>query len=839
MFNFKELVLREAVSTAWLNPHVDRQYTLKPSQITPDGGASRIYRLPHTTYWLPSTNRKYVLFEIGQIDPSLLGVEEWITDWTTLSSLCGRQELIINMHINHRMLLLSTAYIKRTTNHNTIIAVDYLDNKELLDSEYPMYIRFYSNAWYTTATGSAAVGTEVNGMRITSAGDASTIIAEANTKAALPGQTMIYHNGVYVSALTTADVAVGDYVEWAYDSSGTSYADVPITDMPHFESSLDSKRKYLCLAQDNARMDQFEFYDDVEIYVCNTEDDAFGTPRTAGVYYSRINASDIRMVTHRDYSIDSNRLSTLIGQQDGRIAYTGAFLRIFYRNAYGSKTVPSDANNIDDMYLTDRETRKMLMVGGVASIPQWQAARLEASPYIRWIGISRQDINFNNLRGVFSWHGMYAITQTGSVTGTNVSIPPVMEEGGKMYRFTNTGELKDVVDITAVVGAGGVTTVPADVTSVMFVPGNNISSIDELETTSNQTNDTVSSYDERRYFRRSGQAWQQARTPVDFNYNLDGTVSWSPQHEGNDKVKRNAGLYHSRDIVITENDISKAYPIVTGGGFAQTGLPMGRLDIWINGKRGIRGLDYTVDYPNFRVINRGYYTDGTAINVHLLYWGLSPDEGDPEFGFIKHRLLNYNTTYDVTKYRFKDIFIEGMRALPSELAYSEDRSGTMDARFREGAPYTVERPIGHVPTAAYAGLVESREESIVKEKAISDYLTIYAPEAEITTPVVIPSKHAVVSTLMHKLIEDISAGTLVLTNSDMSEAAVGFVLSNYRAEVAADITNRDLDWDFIVVHPSGRTAQTTVTSLQYSFLQAVNRYRLRDRVILTTYLNVV
>lgn len=86
------------------------------------------------------------------------------------------------------------------------------------------------------------------------------------------GETYAYHNGWLVNDLRPSRVSPGDVIEYVYDSSVYRVVDFAVKDLETYESTLDSKRKYLLNYPEfnNATID---FEDDIDFYLFKREDD--------------------------------------------------------------------------------------------------------------------------------------------------------------------------------------------------------------------------------------------------------------------------------------------------------------------------------------------------------------------------------------------------------------------------------------------------------------------------------------------------------------------------------------------------------------------------------------
>lgn len=836
MSDLTTLTISRAVADVWAGPQQDRQLTFIPSRMSTSKGALNTLRLPWGQIEMPVQGRRFVIYEMGQVGPQALGFDEMLADWSLLSDVAQRQEMVVCAHINSRVLRNGSIYIKRNRNRNLIIAVDHTDFKDLLESDFPLYFRMYSNLWFNTTAGAASSGIKILTKRIETPTDASNFQVEYNgIIAENTGNVFCYVNGVYRDELTASDMAVGSVAEILLDYSGVGHFDVPIKDLKHFESTMDKKRKYIIQQPDNGR-NNIDYFDDLEIYICTPSLDGNNNPVNIGVYYPHVMETNTRQLTHRDYSIESLLVKNIMLNQVEDITYKDSFIRVFLREGDNAMPPIMDGQYVKDLYLLDKEERLDLMVGTNSVIPQWNVRNLESSQVSKWMNTAARDLTIENLRDVYSYHGIQSLIEAPKVNGSVAELPPIMHKGGLVFMYNADGLLVE----TRTVNSSGNVSLPVGVTYVETVPGIAASGGKGLEHPSVQSKDPVSDYAQELVYKDSSGAWHLAVEGDDYTYDLvNRVVNWNSARFADTKIKRLAGRYYTRDIVLSDTEMTTKLPIFENNDVPLCNIPIGRLDVWINGKKGIRNLDYVDEYPNFRVLNRNFYNADT-INVKILFHGLSEDRARNKIGILKHRLLTYNESYDISHNRIPEIIVKGMVTDKTRVDFSETRTGNMEARYPEGSPYSVDYFVSHIPQADLKLLSLSKSEELALNKRIEDYFTVRFPEEPIDANVVIPEKYSVTSALMHALIEDILNGTINITYDEISDSAVAAICAPYLYIRNADLISKDwVDWDYVDIHPSGRVDTITINQRSYAFLRAVNRLYLDNRTNLNGYINVL
>lgn len=836
MSDLTTLTINRAVKDAWAGPQQDRQLTFVPSMLSLPQGAVNALRTPWSNIVLPEQGRRYVVYEMGQVSPQSLGFDEMLYDWELLSDVCARQEMIVNAHVNSRMVSLGTTYIRRNRNRNLIIAVDLEDNKELLASGHDLYFRMYSNVWFATTAGATSAGIRIESQRITTTAEASAFQATWNgLVTAGDGNIFCYVDGIYRDYLSPGDMPVGSMAELIVDYSGVGHFDIPINDLKHFESIMDKKRKYIIQQPDNGR-NNIDFFDDLEIYLCTETVASNNNAVNVGVYYPHLYSTNTRMLTHRDYAIESLLAQNIMVNQSDAISYRNAFVRVFLRNADLGMPPIMDGSYLTDLYLLDKEERLDLMIGTNSVIDRWRAPSLESSACSLWMGTPARNLTLEALKDVYSYHGIQNLMEAPYVEGGVIRMPPMMYQGGHLFIYKDDGSL---LEHRAVANANDVT-LPTNGFYAETIPGARVGSGKLLERPSVQTADPADDYAQELVYKDSTGVWRLAVEGTDFTYDLDKRVAnWSSTRFADTKLKRLAGKYYLREFTISDTEIAMPLPIFENNDVPTCGIPIGRLDIWIEGKRGIRNLDYVDEYPNFRILNRHHYATD-EIDIKLVFHGLSGDRADNKVGILKHRLLTHNDSYDISFNRLPEIIIKGMVTYKNRVDFSEIRHGNMEDRYVEGSPYSIDYFVSHVPQVDLKQLSLTKPEEQELNKTIEAYFTKRFPEEVITDNVVFPEMYSVVSALMHKLIEEILAGNINITFTDISDEAVAAIAAPYLYILDADLISKDwVDWDFIDIHPTGRVDTITIDQRSYAFLRAVNRMYLGNRTNLNAYINVV
>lgn len=829
--------IQRATKDTWLNPGQDRQVVFRMKPLTGKGGTSRYFDFGYRQYHLPDASKTWAIYDLGQLSAMVYGIDKNISEWTSLVDVCNNEDIIINMHANQRHVHLGTSFVMKGPDRNTLLAVEYGPNQSVIESGHDMIIRFYSNAWLGTPEGNSNQGVEITSYIPETEAETSNILAEINVALSETDKIVMVHiNGFYHTAKVAADLVVGDTVDIIRDHTGVGFYDLNLSEVTFYHSDLDNKRKYLLLAPDNGMQNQFFYFDDVEMYICNNYTDSGNNIIAKGVIYDSFNPSDVRQVTHRDHSIDTNRVKDIIVDQEGDVSLSGAFIRVFLRTSMTARPLPADGNLIDDLYLFSLEERKKFMVGTLSVIPEWTANNLESSAYVTWMGLQYRSLSLEKLKDVYSYHGLRDLMELPVIIDGNIITPPIVQGKFSYLWYDNQGLFTSKSDHED--GEANVT-VPFGAVFGELLPGIDTDRGTEMEKTS-LYNDPAGAYAEQHYWEDDEGVWHSALETTDYVISNDThETKWLAKHGSNRKIKRMSDRFHTRNHVNLSR-IELALPLHLFKDDTTPFLPFetGRVDVILNNRKLIRNLDYVVTWPYVRVTNVEYIIDDTT-SVMTICHGLLEDSSPVEHSFVKYGLVNYGGIHRLSYNRTNDVSVDGYGGLNSSIRYSERRNVIMNQLIREGAPYSIQRPVNHISIFDHNTLTDNREDSLIKESAIEDFLTLHSPETVETDAIVITNRHEVISLAMYSLVLACQDGTISGTGTELSKEAAAVVVLPWIDDINNDIgSNDDLEWGYIELAVHGFNGTMNVTQWQYYFLTRVNEIYFSNRISLNTYLTI-
>jgi hypothetical protein len=269
-------------------------------------------------------------------------------------------------------------------------------------------------------------------------------------------------------------------------------------------------------------------------------------------------------------------------------------------------------------------------------------------------------------------------------------------------------------------------------------------------------------------------------------------------------------------------------------------IPPGRLDLWLNNRRLVKGLDYYINYPELVIVNKEYLLDGPTQNVSFRAYGFcNPDmsiRGSKQVGFVENGLLSYNGQYDLRDDKVVQITVDGRSLTRNDVKFPEDGWGVGVSSQYEGRPYEVSDVVVPIRGVTDYDTYLLRERSVNLDKRVSDYLTTKFPEHVFPDLPAVLEAYKVYSPFLNKLIRDIVRGVFLIPSTIQTDRQVMTSVQAYRYLLAYDPCVLGVNDTFVVIHPVATWGTITVKSIQYNFLERVIALLLNGKVDLTHFL---
>jgi len=847
--DINNLLFNMALADVWSNPGGDKNAVFKSNKITSNLGAINTYPLPYNQIDLPIANQLYMLIELGQVEPISIGITSNIYGWVSLNAIISTFQTLTIIFSQGRFFSLYGSYIKIMPDNNIILALNYTFNQKVLSLNDDIYVRFYTNIFYegnaatsaqTVKTGSFIVNNNYSDYLTFTALIANYAIHGTLDANGHPIPPLLFKNGLLMlgglplfSALHT-----GDVIDYIVDPFITMIDLFPIGMLNNYLSTNDNCNKLILSV--NA-LDNQVYVADTEIFVVGTKSDG----SMVGTYFPRLSPSIVRMLTYKDWSINSQLLTTRIGEMENfsdiNQTLTNVMVLLLRRDNNQFKPTLLDSNYIPDLMNLPNGIKEQCLSGINANLPIWNANNLEVCPFNKWIAVEESNLASAPFYGVYSRYG--AITYLERVRqlpgNTAWSLPAIASNlGGHLitynidgtYNAQTTYQAIDLTNITYSNGFGYEVFLPSLVT---------YSNLDTVIAANSTTVVTMPSGFGIFCYYLNGNTLVYANHNSDYTLTetTNGTtVTWNPTLIQHERYVRTSLNYINYTSNINQSNIEAGIDIYNGMAMAHD-IGMGNLYIWFNGHYLIEGLDYVVYNSRAYICsNNNYYTSSGLITV--VYCGL-PDPSlqhvnSAQFGFVKHGKLFNNNIYELLLYRNNQFFVDGRAFTYSELrekeAYTDVVNTTASLGFNDGNPFAIINYPSFVRSETLDVITPTLIAEQAQDQLVSQFLSQIDPQTPISGTVTITQKYVLVSTLMNRLIELVSNNTIVITQSSYTNDQVAAMVNPYISIINTDPCFFGLDPNYVTITPTWGTAPVTVNLNQYNFLTQANMVLLNNLV---------
>lgn len=848
----KDFLVQHARSNVWCTPYQDRQALLQMSRVTPIGGVKGSMDFGWDRINMPTADAYYHVYQIGNNYPPQLNLPTTKNTWISVSDLCVKQRQVMDVFLKDgREYPRSTTWIGRTWDRNYIVATQIHSKIDLLDTQ-DLMIRFYSNAYFHSSRSTEATLIEVGGGKMANTAAIAaltTAFKAAQQRATNEGIGFVYafHNGEYVSTFDTTTVKVGDIVEYVYDVSVYRVIDFPLSSLTTFDSTLDNLRKYLIHPNKADDTQSIQYQDDIDVFLYKKDT----TGRVKGIYYYRSTPQAVRMVTHADYAIPTQVVQSLTtGHQYWGGDTTGLVVRVQMRKSGYDRPLVFEHHRIHELYKLSDVDIVNAMQGINATVPEWQAASLEASSYTFIMRAYWGDVTLDRVLDAYGYNATAKLVgdtpQRFTVSGPDrfVVLPPGLQTNATVYEFDSEGQL---LDWHIHRNGGRYYANSADAVSVEVISGIASKTLNLVKGSVQTTLDPNCGY--RLYVspklaRVTTNEWVEI-DPSDTTHVqvLDGVVYWVHDTRHWEGAVKQDDRFLAQTYSLASNtslfQFSLTYTDVAG---TILYITPGRIDLWLNKQRMIEGIDYYVNYPQITLVNKEWLTGaGTEIIDVRAYGFCLPTmarERSKQVGFVENGMLSYNSSFDLRDDRVIQITVDGGSVLRDDVTFAEDQSARVGSQW-EGRPYEISDIVVPIRGVSDYDTYVLRDRSLEVDARVSDYLTMKFPQVTFPDAPDIVELYKVYSPFMNRLILDIVNGVLSVPTGIMTDKQVLDSTANYRSILAYDPCLLGLlDSRYMVIHPVTIWTTYTVTQNEYSYLERVISLLLQDQVDLTPFLKI-
>lgn len=874
------LLLEHAVRTIWCEPIRDRQEYLALARLTKSAVSKYV-----TVLWerisLPEvsglTRPLFHVYQIGALDSSVFDISTLTKDvWFGLESVIVSNDVVVDIFFfNGCKVPPSTVYIRQNTDGNLILAIQYLPLTEYLGSNIDqdtLYCRFYANALYDSTEWRADSSNPDAPIKIASANiknqtDFANFISSVNAILATHGSEGfgLYYVDGYLSSNITAyhTKFLNRVLTFVWDSSIRLIQNFAISQTPTFSSVIDPNiEKYLLLV--DLVYDTIDFFDDVDIYLVNTDVDV------VGVYLGRLSKETHRQVTHNSYSVSKRKVKDVLNSI-GWLDLSKVTIRLVVRKGGLDRGLFRQHNRVEELYkLTYNQIIEAMVTN--PTVPEWLASTLENSAYVRIMGSQIDDIDSAMAEEAYGYNAATRAIANPlckvDATGTPyVELPPLLTEkdintnnGRRVFYHYKDGLLRGYINNSA-----------RDINYYLSPTYDDCDLVEAFNYTAlvknagtiydqDITDSRLKQYGFRCYVSPliggiPSEVWYDVTNGPYYYYNEvgDSGNGYLPELVWDYGLLSAANLFPCVRI----NDIQYVYtaPPLTPNftGYIQFelledvvwfGTPstrrmrisFGVLDVFMDGYSLIRNLDYYVDDGLITVTKRPA-TDPEDTVIFVRGYGFPNPQTmvtdlPREQNFVKGGILSVNGSYDIRNDRNIRIVVEGLLKPRDSVKFTENMSGVLST---DGRPYSITDYA--IPVENFTGkdFIDYRSRSIDLDDRVMEYLTLRLPEPVTPPAIIVTDRWDLVSpfcsAVLHALLDGLlSAGEL---NGAYTDSQVDAWLAGFLPLLEVDPCVREIDHRYVIIYPHPYKFIVSVTNSQYRFLEYLIARFLFNRTDLT------
>lgn len=834
-----------ALKNVWCTPGQDKEAVLKLPRVSPKTGVWNRIEVMRVVYTLPEQGVRFHVFQIGQLNPLILGLTAIDKKWVSFSDACNNESLVAYLYTakGYRFPL-SQAWYFVTADKNVLVAVKEQTTIGSDLGKEDFFIRVYSNAYFNTDRADSAYDyIKVKGATVK---DTNAILAlqnEFNNLKTQPGLVTAWINGYQVAGIDLITTKPGDVVEYMFDGSVYRVLDFAISDLSAYTSTMDGKKKFLLHSLEGS--DTIDFVDDIDVILYMPGNNG----RFKGVYFHQNQEDAFRMVTHCDYGIAVPYIEAIAAAQDGWDDILNLRIRLHVRKAGWKRSLVYEASRIKELYKMPSSDVLKAMTGVDSTVSPWRAEHLEATGYcevMRYVGTNLPPELVQDCFGYNALSKLIGDTPTVPRYESEqkvVDMPLAMQALATAYEYDANGQLIDWYQHIAGTTYGVRNPGASLVEVISGTPGRRL---DEIYGQSSAALDPATDY--RFYVCNivSGvpdNHWVDV-TGTDKYTVLNGAMIWNVDQTRFYTMVRGNRNFLAYTLNLKADRGFLKFSLVTEqlrdgkvNDYVMQ-VPMGELDVWLNKRALIEGLDYIVKFPEITILNKKYMDDPLnkeqVIDIRFTGFcrGDLTREQLADKGFINHGLLSNNNRFDLRDDKVQRIVVDGQLYARDELKFAESDSGVTVPDVKNGKPYLIRDIVVPMRGLVVGSTYDLRSQAQVVDKSVSDYLSTKLPGPVFTTPNAIEELYPIYSPFFANILFDLKSGAIdnSVIQQHYSSADVMALCKNYESLLPFDPTQQgqEPDADYVVVHPHPLPGPVEVDLYQYRFLASVIKLYMRS-----------
>lgn len=856
-------------STLWAHPVADNPAILKMARITKHiAGAINHCKVGDKYLVLPEKKTKFHLFQVGQLLPEIMGLgRKHRGRWVRLDAACEVFDLIAQVYYGRGLMHPSyRVWYQFTDDKNVIFAVAQM--KEIgteIETQTP-YLRLYSGAWFNVLRKDLPDDMiKVKSGVVERESDKQEFMEFYHEYSNKRGHVFTWINGYYVTKLTPSNYKVGDVIEMLYDSTVYKKIHTTLSQLNAFDSIMDKKRKYL-FTYAGADTHMVDYHDDIDFYLTEGNKQL----RT-GVYIHRNHVDAVRQITHRDYSITIpyiegyRKQNPPLVDKDLNTTYIEAFVR---RSGFNRK-LPFVNNRIHELYKLPYKYKVPAMLGVRSNVKEFRADELEQSAFIEAMSSIEKVTDHKKIEAAFGYNALsVALGDTpthkddfNDVAGVRwfrlkehqipASTNFEYDDKGKLLGFYKEGEscnYKVRHDETHIVET--LTGWGDAIIDDVFNPDDGFVFDNDMDY---RVYRCLKDYEHR-----GVKHWE------------DITGKYYIVEEGKLKWVEDTRETHTVFVRSSRRFLTRKFNVRLFGGLLTFPInqrierdsqyvdmkmlvPMGTLDVFLNGHSLVEGIDYFVDFPQVYITSKKYIKGDVEFEpqeVVVRFKGFCDENLKhlPPFetGYIYDGQLSNNLRFNIQDDKVLRIIAAGGTFHRKEVGLFEAKTKNTNPHLMqsEGYPYQVKDNIVDMMQVTGKDTQVMRAESMEIDERVSDYMTQFMEKKTLPQHPKIKQLYALYSPLLCKMLHLIKLNQTgwdyydLIKRVSKEEIETLFKDIMYLKDVDPLFNDASIDLEYVIIHPHIYNKVWEFDAIQYKFIEKIVKVLFDGKVIINHHLSM-
>lgn len=859
-------LVEHALANVWCNPSQDNQLVFAPKRISKKRGDSIATKILHRSVPLPERSKTYHVFQIGQMDPRMAGLfikgNGYNADrWFNMSDAVNKRNTEVTVYNAAGICYPRFKSFFMYTKERALVFALEEDSRIPIDlSKETIYFRLYTNAYFQTGKG-LQTNYQLRTVGLVPDSDSTIMFLQAQVTSLKqqPGVVRSYVNGVLVDDINLVTCKKGDCVEFVYDSSVKAVATYKLPQMHNFRSELDSCNKLL-VRNTRGQVATIDYQDDLEVFITNGKSANF----FKALYLNRNLAKNHRMITHCDYALSTdactsiaNELATLL--KEPGLDTSEYEVLVHVREGGYDRALVHDNDRLFELYKLPSGMVTQALTGGHISMPMWTAAKLEKSAYTELMRVQGQDVNIDLVERAYGYNSIAKVladtpSKLKLYSGQwSAELAPSLREESTVYEYDEAGHLLNIIAhrrdptynshsyearLIEVIGAVG-----TQFSAVVFGHDNLV--FDD-------------NYDYRVYCCGFGggvadNIWIDITGARGISFEVNaGTLTSKLDTAKTFLMVRTDKTFVQNTQMLRANRGTFSFDITEmvdkGDGLKShlMTIPGAQIDVWINGKSGVQGVDYIVEFPKVYLTSRRHIAQPCSTMVQNVVYrvlGFCNDQLQfdctEDIGWVSHEALSNNKRFDLRDDKVLRIVVGGACMHRQDLKFYEDYPGAKALSDLNGLPYEIKDLMLPIGRFTDTNVYELKKRSLCIDKTVTMYMSDKFKTDTPDTVYAVGDLYPLVSPFISRLVDDITTGSLRLSPTmSMTKMDVLAVCKPYEYLLKWDPVSlkNQQDERFSYVCPHFGDSVIDLSVFEYRFIAKVVEVYTENRVKISHFL---